>query len=337
MMVSLYNAGMKLVEIADREAWDAWVDASEWGHPLQLWGWGETKRPGWTPRRLALVDGESWEAAAQVLLWRIPKLGRVIAYMPRGPVGEPGSAAVNALLGEVTAWAREQKALYVRTEPAWLEARLPEGWSKARDEIQMSATYTIDLRLSEDDIMTAMSHKHRQYVRKAERDGIEIAREIKGDLGPMAKIYAETAERAGFGIHPTEYYEKLLRELGARNYLYYAKADSRPVAFLWLAVAGGTAYELYGGVSADGQELKANYALKWQAIREMKAAGLRVYDFNGRVTEGVARFKEGFGPVETDWIGTWDRPLNRALYAVWQTAWPVTKKVGRRLATRKRH
>jgi lipid II:glycine glycyltransferase (peptidoglycan interpeptide bridge formation enzyme) len=334
MIVWLYNVGMKLVEIADREAWDAWVDASVWGHPLQLWGWGETKRPGWTPHRLALVDGERWVAVAQVLLWRIPKLGRVIAYVPRGPVGEPGSAAVNELLDELTAWAREHKALYVRVEPAWREAKLPGDWVRAGDEIQMSATYAIDLHTSEDEILANMSHKHRQYARKAERDGIEIVRGTSGDLGPMMRIYAETAARAGFGIHPAEYYATLMRELGERNYLYYAKAEGEAVAFLWLAVAGATAYELYGGVNARGQELKANYVLKWQAIREMKAAGLRLYDFNGRVTEGVARFKEGFGPAETDWIGTWDRPLNRGLYVVWQTAWPMTKKIGRFAARR---
>ena len=104
------------------------------------------------------------------------------------------------------------------------------------------------------------------------------------------------------------------------------------MAFLWLAESGRTAYELYGGVNETGQELKANYFLKWQAICEMQAAGHEVYDFNGRLNEGVSRFKEGFGPDETDYVGTYDFPLNRAGYQLWEHLWPVAKRVGRQMA-----
>ncbi|QQR52894.1 peptidoglycan bridge formation glycyltransferase FemA/FemB family protein [bacterium] len=78
----------------------------------------------------------------------------------------------------------------------------------------------------------------------------------------------------------------------------------------WLR-AGATAYELYGGVNATGQKMRANYALKWRAITDAQNAGLKFYDFNGRVSDGVSQFKEGFGPDEVDFVGTWDR-ANRA-------------------------
>ena len=105
---------------------------------------------------------------------------------------------------------------------------------------------------------------------------------------------------------------------------------------MWLAAAGRTAYELYGGVNAAGGEIKANYPLKWQAIRAMKAAGYEIYDFNGRLNEGVSRFKDGFGPDETDWIGTYDYPLNAPLYLAWEKLWPLAKPVGRMLRKIKR-
>lgn len=177
--------------------------------------------------------------------------------------------------------------------------------------------------------MAAMSHKHRQYTRKAERDGVSVKRVLDDDLGPMYAIYKETAERAGFGIHPAEYYSRLHAELGPHSYLYYARHEGRTVAFLWLAAAARTAYELYGGVSEAGSELRANYYLKWRAIADMKADGYETYDLNGRVTEGVARFKEGFGPEAADWTGTWDYPLNLVGYHAWETLWPVAKPMGR--------
>jgi lipid II:glycine glycyltransferase (peptidoglycan interpeptide bridge formation enzyme) len=109
---------MQLREVDEAEVWDRYVAEHPWGHPLQLWGWGEAKRGNqWTPHRLVLADGERWVAAAQVLLWPIPRLGRFIAYVPRGPVVEPGSREARALLEGVVAWAKERRALYVRLEP----------------------------------------------------------------------------------------------------------------------------------------------------------------------------------------------------------------------------
>jgi lipid II:glycine glycyltransferase (peptidoglycan interpeptide bridge formation enzyme) len=320
---------MQLAEITDRAAWDRYVAGHDWGHPLQLWAWGQAKQLNdWTPHRLALVDDAGqWQGAVQILLWPIPRLGRFIAYVPRGPVAEPGSQGAKKLIAELVKWAKEHKALYVRIEPAWKTGKPGKGWVKARHHLQLAETYTIDLSRSEEEILEPMNRKHRQYIRKAERDGVTVA--MSADVGPMYGLYALTASRAGFGIHSRDYYELLGEELGAQSKLYYAHFNDRPVAFLWLAVAGPTAYELYGGVNAEGAEQKANYFLKWRAIEDMKTAGLKVYDFNGRLNEGVSRFKDGFGPAETDYIGTYDYPLNQVGYRLWEHLWPMAKPVGR--------
>ena len=326
-----YNIGMEITAITDRTAWDEFVTASPWGHPLQLWGWGETKASGnWTPYRLALLEDGKIVAGVQLLLWKLPKINKFIVYAPRGPVSEPGSKLTDILLEEVVKWARAHGGLYVRIEPAWASGA-PAGWKKSANSIQMRETYTIDLRKSEDEIMEPMSRKHRQYIRKAERDGVSVRRIEPGQTGGMFELYVDTAQRAGFGIHGEGYYKKLSQALGENNYLYEASFEEKPVAFLWLAAAGRTAYELYGGVNAAGGEIKANYTLKWQAIQAMKAAGYEIYDFNGRLNEGVSRFKDGFGPDETDWIGTYDYPLNAPLYHAWEKLWPLAKPVGRML------
>ncbi|MDB5179217.1 MAG: methicillin resistance protein [Patescibacteria group bacterium] len=327
---------MQLVEISDRTAWDTYVGGHAQGHPLQLWGWGEAKRANnWTPYRLALVEGEEWKAAAQVLLWPIPRLGKRIAYVPRGPVVDPASPEAARLLEALVAWAKQHRVLYVRVEPAWLKAKLPEGWRRAGNTLQMNETYTIDLAKSEEQLLEPMIRKHRQYIRKAGRDGVAVERQTGGDLAAMYEIYTQTAQRAGFGIHTEEYYAGLFKELGEHNFLYYARVEGRPVAFLWLVATGPVAYELYGGVTPEGQDIKANYLLKWHAITEMKAQGRQVYDFNGRVSEGVSQFKAGFGPDETDYMGTWDYPLSLVGYHLWERLWPMAKPVGRLIGRRR--
>lgn len=350
---------MQLIEVSDREAWDGFVTANAAGHPLQLWGWGEVKRlNGWRPVRLALVESGhdasgpvKWRGAVQVLLWRVPKIGRFVAYAPRGPVMAADANELSAMWRALEAWARQNRALYLRVEPGWAVAaradsqigtKRPAGWVQSRNTIQMSATYTIDLMRGEDEILADMSRKHRQYIGKAEREGVVVERVAVGGAGDsvaggamaaamadVLRIYQDTARRAGFGLHSREYYESVLRELGERNYLYIARVGGEATAFLWLAAAGETATELYGGVTAAGQDSHANYLLKWRAITDLKAAGYKLYDFNGRVSEGVSRFKSGFGPAETDFVGTWDYPVNKILYRAWESFWPVIKRLGR--------
>lgn len=329
-----------LTEITDATIWNEFVNGSGFGHPLQLWGWGESKREtGWTPYRLALTDPAAAEevivAGAEVLLWQIPRSRKFIAYVPRGPIVDPNSNEAGKLLEALVVWAKTQNALYLRIEPAWISAKLPKGWKRAQHQLQMRQTYTIDLTKSEDELQEAMIRKHRQYIRKAGRDGVAVERQTGGDLAAMYEIYTQTAQRAGFGIHTEEYYAGLFKELGEHNFLYYARVEGRPVAFLWLVATGPVAYELYGGVTPEGQDIKANYLLKWRAITEMKAQGRQVYDFNGRVSEGVSQFKAGFGPDETDYMGTWDYPLNLVGYHLWERLWPMAKPVGRLIGRRR--
>ena len=322
-----YNGRMQLIEVTDQAAWDAFVNASHWGHPLQLWGWGEAKRLNqWMPHRLMGADGT---VGAQVLLWPVPKTGRFIAYVPRGPICAPDKNG--ELLRALADWAREHKALYLRVEPAWKQAKWPAGWVKSRNSIQLEGTYMLDLSLSEDDLLGAMERKHRQYINKSEREGVVVRRVADGSLDEMWRIYTQTAARAGFGLHDKAYYMALWHDLGPASALYYAEVSGRAEAFLWLATGSRTAYELYGGVTDEGQAARANYTLKWTAIRDMQAAGYTIYDFNGRLNEGVGKFKDGFGPEHTDWVGTWDYPLNKLGYAAWERFWPVIRPVGRKL------
>jgi lipid II:glycine glycyltransferase (peptidoglycan interpeptide bridge formation enzyme) len=161
---------------------------------------------------------------------------------------------------------------------------------------------------------------------------VSVEREAGGNLQPFYQIYQETAQRAGFGLHSLDYYQRLYEELGEAGSLYYAYFEGQPVAFLWVASAGATAYELYGGMNQVASKIHANYLLKWVAFTTAKAAGYTIYDMNGRVSAGVSSFKAGFAPDETDYIGTYDFPFNQIGYHVWEHLWPVAKPLGRRLA-----
>jgi len=85
-------------------------------------------------------------------------------------------------------------------------------------------------------------------------------------------------------------------------------------------------------MTSAGGESRANYLLKWEAIRTSKERGATSYDLWGLATGGIAHFKTGFGGREVRYVGPWDLvldPLGRLTYESAQR--------GRVLWARRRH
>ena len=59
-------------------------------------------------------------------------------------------------------------------------------------------------------------------------------------------------------------------------------------------------------MTAAGGDSRANYLLKWEAIRTSREQGATSYDLWGLATGGIAHFKTGFGgrEVRTSGRGT---------------------------------
>lgn len=152
----------------------------------------------------------------------------------------------------------------------------------------------------------------------------------RAELAGCLELYKETAKRAKFNLHKDQYYYDVFDKLGEHSPVFAAYVDGKPVAFLWLAITADTAFELYGGVNEIGQQLRANYALKWYAICKCKEWGLSRYDFGGLVEGGVTTFKMGWAEGETHLAGTFDRPLTK-YYFVWNVGLPLVKSIVQRI------
>ena len=86
---------------------------------------------------------------------------------------------------------------------------MPPPWRGAT-RVQPPRTRLIDLGQDEEALRGAMKRKHRQYVAKAEREGMTVEQMDGSAFQPIADqwlddfyaIYAHTAERAGFVAAP---------------------------------------------------------------------------------------------------------------------------------------
>ncbi len=321
----------KLIQCQSKQDWDDYV-LENGGHPLQLWGWGEVKSVhGWGAFRLFLYDDdEKLIGAAQLLVRRLLWPYRSLSYVPRGPiVDEINRGEMLSSLAEYVKRVHHSVALSI--EPDSLEYIVPQGWRTSKNHILPSRTIILDINKTESELLNDMAKKTRQYIRKSASEAMTIERvRSKADLDKCLDIYRSTAKRAKFDLHDNQYYYDVFSKLADYSQLFAAYVDDQPIAFVWLAISADTAFELYGGMNEKGQELRSNYALKWQAIRKCKEWGLSRYDFGGLLEGGVTTFKMGWAQAETNLAGTFDRPLS-VHYATWSRGLPIAKKTIRKV------
>jgi lipid II:glycine glycyltransferase (peptidoglycan interpeptide bridge formation enzyme) len=250
----------------------------------------------------------------------------------------------------IRALGRAERIGTVRADPeatpdtAFGAALLETPW-RAAPKVQPPVTRVVDLTLGEEALRAGMRRKHRQYVNKAERSGLDVDRfegasfppsAVADALGDFNRIYRQTAQRAGFVARGREYYERVWAAFAPGNHvrLSFAVSGGERVAALFHFTCGDRVVESYGGMTDAGAELRANYLLKWAAIRDFAREGFAVYDMWGLATGGIRQFKEGFGGTEVAYVGARDLPLRAPVDTALRLALPaygVLQRVRHRL------
>ena len=329
-------SGVTAAITTDDRSWDAFVAAGQPGSYLQLAGWAAVKKVNGWHRARVIADASGSTASpvgAQVLLRHPRPLPWAFAYAPRGPVTAGWTSdTIGAFTAEVRSLPTTVGRIsHLRIDPE-IEADGPldpdgtlrrsfraAGWRPA-SPIQPDATRIIDLMPAEDDLWGDLRKKWRQYVNKARTAGVTVS-DAGGDALPeFYRVYRETADRAGFLIRTEQAYRDIWEAYGPTGnarLLFARRPDGEALATLFLIRAGTRVVEPYGGMTAQGGESRANYLLKWEAIRTSREQGATSYDLWGLATGGIAHFKTGFGGREVQYIGAWDLvldPLGRQAY-----------------------
>ncbi len=310
--------------------WDAFVAANDLGSYLQTTAWARVKAAnGWRARRV-LAESAGGPVGGQVLVRPSRPLPWAFGYVPRGPVASTWSnetvAAFSEALRRAAAGPGPSRLSHVRIDPpverdgpadlfgALRSALGKAGWHPA-PAIQPAATRIVDLRADEETLWGDLRSKWRQYVNRARRSGVRV---VEGDgdrLPDFYRIYRETAARTGLLIRTEQAYRDVweaFRPAGMARLLFAEDPDGVPGAVLFLVRCGSRVVEPYGGMTAAGAASRANYLLKWEAIRTARVRGATSYDLWGLVHPGIDQFKAGFGGRDVQYVGAWDlvvRPL----------------------------
>jgi len=207
------------------------------------------------------------------------------------------------------------------------------GWRHQAAEGGFSAgqpQYVFEIPLTgrdEDDLLKGFNQLWRRNIKKADKAGVTVDLGTADDLRAFHDLYVETAERDHFLPRPLSYFQGMWDAMTAeapdRLRLYLARHDGDLVAATTMTRVGDHAWYSYGATSIKKRDVRGSNAVQWRMMRDALADGCAVYDMRG-ITDtldendphgGLIRFKLGTGGQAVEYVGEWDLPISKALYA----------------------
>lgn len=188
----------------------------------------------------------------------------------------------------------------------WL---MPSPASAIFDEVPSMAvkipfgSHVINLESDLETLWSNVHSKHRNVIKKAEKEGVRIVKGISDEiLNDYHSIDIETWGRSNIKVDGVNHLKKQVEAMGDNIIFYLAYKNDFPQAGAIFYYNQTMCYYMYGA-SRNHSFTGSSNLLHWIAIQDMKAAGVKSYSFVGcRINEdkdskyhGIQRFKERFG------------------------------------------
>lgn len=311
------------------------------------------------------TGGYSYTHSDLILYFKRLNSNEYVAYCPYGPETEPSSEFQGEFLEEISESLKSflpKGCLAIKYDLNWESHWVDDdcfdengAWTglpdrslqefnlnfntitrnlrKANSDILPANTVMLDLRESEEEILSRMKPKTRYNIHLSEKHGITVRSTGIEGLETWRSLYEETAIRNGLHLNEMNYFQSMfLPSLEKRTddvtvHLLTAFDGDTPLAAMFLVISGLRATYLYGASSTSGRNKMPAYALQWNAIKTAKAAGCIDYDMFGvaptqdssHPMHGLYRFKQGFGGSIYHQLGCWDYPIEKKGYSSLQT------------------
>ena len=335
---------MRLLETkTDEEEYTRFLESNERCNFQQSIEWSKVKT-SWK-REIILAEDSSKKiiGSLMVLIRKIPIFGNIM-YSSRGPICDIHNIEVLKQLTEgAKLLAKKYNAIVLTIEPdiksddtafrnimQELGYQIKDDAKNFREEIQPRYVFRLDTKgKTEDEIFKNFHSKTRYNIRLATKKGVTVKEGTREDLKEFHKIMVTTGIRDGFITRPLEYFERMYDCLGPEHIkLLMAYYDGKPISGVIPIMYGNKTWYLYGASSNEHRNLMPNYLLQWEMIKIALARKSDIYDLRGVPgiadnSNGLYRFKKGFGAEYTEFIGEVYipfKPLTYKLYKISEKA-----------------
>jgi hypothetical protein len=164
-------------------------------------------------------------------------------------------------------------------------------------------SHVVDLSLEEDSLFANVHSKHRNVIKKAQKDGVVIEKGNSGKfIDEYAKMDVDTWKRSNRASSGKSAIANQMECLGDNAVIYLAYLDGEVQSGALYYYNDQMCYYMHGA-NKNNPHNGAGNLLQWQAMLDMKANGVKRFSFVGcRINEdenskyhGIQRFKERFG------------------------------------------
>lgn len=291
-------------------------------HPLQSLEWGEFR----DKTGVKIVKTPNF----QLTIHKIPNVPWNAGYLPKGPM--PDKKMVDELKGI----GKRENCIFIQLEPDVVSTQNSKlkiqnlGLRPAAHPLFTKYTFVLDLTKSEEELLKAMHSKTRYNIKVALKHEVKIL-EDNSDFAfrEYLRLTQETTKRQKFFAHSENYHRLMWETLKNKmTHLFLAKYKDKVLAAWIVFVYKDNLYYPYGASSSENRETMASNLMMWEVIKWGKKIGLKKFDMWGALGPnpnpkdpwyGFHRFKEGYGPELTEFVGSYDlviKPLTYELYKI---------------------
>ena len=331
-------------DAASREEWDNFIKSHEEANFLQSWDFYEfhKSRGKKVVRRVIEKDGKIVGAYAGVV--ETAKRGRYLA-IAGGPILDwENRKVVDAVFSDIKEMGQRENCVFVRVRPQLplsekaLKMMKELGLKRAPMYLSVEYAGILNLKKSEEEILTGASQGLRRKLRKAAKNEIEITAETSAEaIDEFCKLEKLHAERQKYVAFSGDFLRKQFEAFreGGEVLIYTARKDGEILAMNFMIFYGPEASYHYGVSSELGTKYSAAPLLHLKAMEEARKRDCIRYNLWGIVgTEeknhrfyGVSEFKRSFGCEELKYTPAHDLVLKPVAYLKNLTVEKVRKKV----------
>lgn len=273
------------------------------GGVFHLHGYASIIAPGW--EALIVQEGEKWLAVLPFFPTRKfgfsrslqPRFSQFwgVCFLPDSRSSYDSLSQKKAILDILMPELAEFQQITWHFSPAF-DYPLPFHWNKFR--LESRYTYQIALSASQEDMQASMASTIRRYLRK----GASLAVTESTDPEILIRLFRLQQQNGHeiIGSNDKDWatVSELIRYLTAsgNGRMYVVKTTEGKVAAAGLfARFGHTGTYLLGTYDPVHGNRSAMPVMMWHAICAEKAAGMKIFDFEGSMIPGVERFFRRMG------------------------------------------
>lgn len=328
--------------VKNKGNWENFLLTMFWQPFFQSWNWGEVQeRIGNSVFRFGMYDKNKLRGICLAVLVEA-KRGRYL-HLRHSPLLSHFEKQFDPFLAEIKVRAKDLNADFIRMSPLLEQTSFDINFLRQRGfrnapihNMDAENAWVLDLDKSEEEILSGMRKTTRYLVKKALTLPIAITKSTdKRDFAHFLNLYETTSRRHSFIPHRgvVEEFEVFTRDKQAL--LFLARYKSQVLASAFIIFYGDQAVYHHGASSDEFRDIPAAYLLQWEAIKEAKRQGKKLYNFWGVVPpektnhpwQGLTLFKTGFGGRRVNFIHAQDLPLTIGYWKTFaiETAWRIKR------------